>query len=400
MCSSFETEEFKALLQRPKTDGDTGQCKRCPNAGSILLRGYDSYCKDCFVVYVNHKFCSTIGKMRAVRHGDKVLIAFSGGISSSAMVHLVRESIERAGSQRRLVFQPTVFLILEKSVSSCYGSEEDCVSTAARFCQNYDLPFAWCHLDEYFNESPQFYTKVEDFQPSGRQAQLKELFKKVNSLTAKEDLLKRTRTELLIRVAKLMDHRKIFVGSNSSRIAADLLTFVAQGRGSQLPFEIGFSDTHDPDVTIIRPMREILQDEVEKYVEVKEIEVLEAFAQPEVMSRLSSIGTLTQDFLSSLQKDFPGTVPTVFRTGDKLTTAVKQDGEKCSFCKMPLDSTVIPPSSALQARLYSSALSTLGKSASQELIERFVVSKPEKDFSLIDCSHLCYGCSLTIKDCT
>ena len=42
-------------------------------------------------MYVTHKFRATIGKTKLVRDGELVLVAFSGGPSSSALLHLIQE---------------------------------------------------------------------------------------------------------------------------------------------------------------------------------------------------------------------------------------------------------------------------------------------------------------------
>ena len=48
-------------------------------------------CRNCFEAYCTHKFRMSFGKNRLVRDGEKALVAFSGGLSSTAMLHLVQE---------------------------------------------------------------------------------------------------------------------------------------------------------------------------------------------------------------------------------------------------------------------------------------------------------------------
>jgi len=47
--------------------------------------------RHCFLTRATHKFRSEFGKSRLVRDKEKVLVAFSGGPSSSAMVHLIEQ---------------------------------------------------------------------------------------------------------------------------------------------------------------------------------------------------------------------------------------------------------------------------------------------------------------------
>jgi len=45
----------------------------------------------CFLKRSTHKFRSEFGKSRLVRDKEKVLVAFSGGRASSAMIHLIEQ---------------------------------------------------------------------------------------------------------------------------------------------------------------------------------------------------------------------------------------------------------------------------------------------------------------------
>jgi len=42
-------------------------------------------------MYCTHKFRSAFGKSKIIRDGEKVLVAFSGGQASTAMLYLVKE---------------------------------------------------------------------------------------------------------------------------------------------------------------------------------------------------------------------------------------------------------------------------------------------------------------------
>ena len=57
--------------------------------------------------YAIHKFRSTIGKARAVKPNENVLLAYSGGLSSGSMVEMVRKGLHDAGTLNRnlLIFK-------------------------------------------------------------------------------------------------------------------------------------------------------------------------------------------------------------------------------------------------------------------------------------------------------
>lgn len=63
------------------------------------------------MMYASHKFRSTLGKFKAVRPGEQVLVAYSGGLSSGSMLKFIKQGIEDAGAQKRLLFKPSVLFI-------------------------------------------------------------------------------------------------------------------------------------------------------------------------------------------------------------------------------------------------------------------------------------------------
>lgn len=74
--------------------------------------------------------------------------------------------------------------------------------------------------------------------PSKYGNQLQRLFASVQSLTAKEDLLARLKQRLIMLLAVQLNHGKVFLGPNATRLSGQLLCAVGQGRGSQIAQEI------------------------------------------------------------------------------------------------------------------------------------------------------------------
>ncbi len=78
MCSLAEGDllfdsdaETLSECSTEKSECSTTTCKKCRIADAVLtLRTKDRYCRDCFVVAVTHKFRSTLGKNRVMRHGN------------------------------------------------------------------------------------------------------------------------------------------------------------------------------------------------------------------------------------------------------------------------------------------------------------------------------------------
>ena len=87
------------------------KCKKCQtNAGFVLLQQKDVFCGQCLHEYCSHKFRSTIGKSKAIRSGERVLVAFSGGINSTAMINMIEEGLNE-DQHRKLRFIPSLIFI-------------------------------------------------------------------------------------------------------------------------------------------------------------------------------------------------------------------------------------------------------------------------------------------------
>lgn len=93
----------------------------------------------------------------------------------------------------------------------------------------------------------------------------------------------------------------------------------------------GFCDDRDGTVKILRPLRQF---------DIKELAYYNTFnnLNPIVVSetkidQFSSVQDLTSRFVRDLQKNFPATISTVVRTGDKLIID-KNDLKKCDLCKV------------------------------------------------------------------
>ena len=172
---------------------------------------------------------------------------------------------------------------------------------------------------------------------SKRIERLRELFDKVTTVTAKEDLLSHLYHNLLQKTAKDHGYDYIMIGDCSTNIAVRILADVAQGRGSQLPFNVSFKDSRS-EVLVLRPMREFTKKEIEFYNRFNNVT---SFTIPSFTTKASSHGSvnrLTEELIIGLQAGFPSTVNTVLKTGDKISSNVdSKDNQHCALCLAPLD---------------------------------------------------------------
>ncbi|XP_028930676.1 cytoplasmic tRNA 2-thiolation protein 2 isoform X2 [Ornithorhynchus anatinus] len=117
----------------------------------LIIRAGDAFCKECFKAYYIHKFRAMLGKNRLIFPGEKVLLAWSGGPSSSSMISQVQEGLSRE-SAKRLRFAPGIVYVDEGAV--CGRSPEDREKTLAQaesVLQTTGFPYHVVPLEEVFN---------------------------------------------------------------------------------------------------------------------------------------------------------------------------------------------------------------------------------------------------------
>lgn len=432
MCSINEENLLAdTMVATPTLPFKDAVCRKCRIVkAQVLLRKTDPYCRDCFMKYAVHKFRSTLGKARALQHNEHVLLAYSGGLSSGSMIHLIKQGLEASDSNKmKLVIKPSLLHIDEGGILNLSKEER---KASADFILEYAkrncLDVYICSL-EYSLVADISGVKLQknsyEVEPSVYANQLEQLFGSVKSLTAKEDLLLRLKQRLITLLATHLNYPKVFLGPNATRLAGQLLSAVGQGRGAQIAQEIGFADSRTG-VVFLRPMREFVDKEVAYLANFLEVDSL---CLPTLSSKLgptASIGRLTEEFVVTLQANFPATISTLFRTSDKLKSNVGvdrsssefKDDSRCLLCLSAIEESTL--CSASTARRISQTISRSGPSGLNDLeSEPYSTnaqqhsaacnancSNPEKqccktmdagtmkDWSVV----LCYGCRVTMED--
>ena len=418
MCSVQEEdlENVPSELQNKtcKEKNRNGRiCMKCSiSPAVVVVRLNDPLCKSCFLAYFTHKFRATIGKSRAIKAGEKVLLAFSGGPSSSAMLHLVCEGLSDT-AVKKLRFEPGLAFIDEGEVLKQSGEERAYyIEQIQRVANRTKFPFHLLKLEDIFSlgqclqDDAKYCHKVEGEQTRNHQEKLKNLFDATSSMTAKEDLLRTLRGKLLLATARNIGYSKIMFADCASRISVRLLSDISQGRGGDLPYDTGFSDDRHGDVIFVRPMREFMTKEIGLYNFFHNVETVLIPTLGTMSHSHSSIDRLTENFVSGLQADFPFTVSTIFRTGDKLSVKeVSEDVAACALCGVPMS---VNPTllSTLTDSVSSVKLDTDAKNTPQSASDccggcgsGCSSSSSEQVLSKEDIlDTFCYGCRLTLKD--
>ncbi|XP_015272847.1 PREDICTED: cytoplasmic tRNA 2-thiolation protein 2 [Gekko japonicus] len=468
------------------------KCKEGPPV--LIIRVGDAFCKACFKDYFVHKFRATLGKNRCIFPGEKVLLAFSGGPASSAMVRQVQEGLSRDAA-KKLRFKPGIVFVDEGAVcGQDLGKRREVHSQVEMILRATGFPFHLVHLEEVFDlpgsilrsishnatdDSQSYKEAVDGFIrrqqqqqsertgdslpgqlselsvrcPPGKEAvevpgplsvshtaELTHLFRAVKTLTAKEELLQTLRNHLILHVARTNGYTKVMMGDSCTRVAVKLLANLCLGRGAFLAGDTGFSDSRHGDVLVLRPMREYSAKEIAFYNRLFGVPAvftpsLDTKVRGAALHRSSPPVPAAQiqrpcsppppapgrpphypliSFLYKLQSEFPATISTVYRTGEKLGTTPRDAGgdaepERCLLCLCHLDTSVVDGSS-LQSTLLSEELcrkpppsagsGCCGGAPNETGCCRSSPTAGAVPSQAVLFPLLCYSCRLTVKDMT
>lgn len=375
MCSVDPDEVIEMTQATEVLDISRGGvlCRKCEEAvAEVVLRVKDAYCRNCFLAYFTHKFRSTIGKSKQIHPGDRVLVGLSGGTSSTALLHLIHEGLQE-NSHKKLRFNPAFLYIDESVLCTAADGSSDHTQRVLRQVASLGFPCYVAALEQVMALQPQppllvpqEYKEMKYAVDENLKTKIHELFASCKSASAQQDLHDQLLQTVLRQCSQSLGFRKVFLGDNSTTLSIRILSQVALGRGSQLPKRVHFKAVSQ-NIEVYRPMREILQDEVLHYLRLQDITVPRL---PAFRTKGSNITACTEEFVQGLQKEFPATIPTIFRTGDKLV-AVKVQGNKrhsnngylhedddfCALCASKLD-TDKGEASALHATIISQKYSS------------------------------------------
>lgn len=348
MCS---TEEDKDEMIRGRKPQPAITCCKCESPPFVRIRRGDPFCKACFDTFVLHKFRQGLGKTKILYPDERVVLDLSGNLSSMTMLQLMSSAYDKA-AHKKMTAVPLVVIIDESNLYDVGESVVPALLRTIKSCTDmpittFIVPYEMILLEDFETRFGKFYAQhntdnVVDFNEvtdiSDLTAKSKLLLSNIDNLTAREDLHRSLRIQLLYRMAKLLNSCKIMLTQTSVELAAHLLTTLSVGKGSSIPFETSYLDTRTKDVTFINCMRDFTPKECAYYLKLKGVAPLTVI-QPGTLCDpyVGSISRLTSTFVSGLQADFPSTVSTILRTGNKL--GATYGTASCLICMVPLTSS-------------------------------------------------------------
>ncbi|KJE95558.1 hypothetical protein CAOG_06001 [Capsaspora owczarzaki ATCC 30864] len=446
-------------------------CVRCGQPSGVKTASQTFYCRSCFDIVMSKNTRLGVGQLQAPKGaGNKVLIACSGGPSSSLLAHTfigllhidqatlsddpkaAAASIERARSSKIFTTAGLVHIdesVLAHAFSLDAGSgklsgdaeriaiahaEREALSAAesteatiranlltlAKRSDSPEWPLITARIEDVFGSGlvsgggsvllrvppvnevvlarettePSPAELIPSAASSSNRDKFLTMLAGVGSLSAREDLVRVLRLRLIVHIAKSRGYRYVAFGDSADRIAQNMISFVAQGRGASLAYDTSLLDARDPDAILGRPFRALALKDLALYARWSDVPSEEAptlasginlfrlwksryllrvqqndttlpaipdsvtpvpawklaFQQTAAASQsnqssqqiAASISTLTEAFVNALQRDFTGTVSTVQRTSTKLVAVPPKDEERsCVICHGPIVRPVV-----------------------------------------------------------
>ncbi|KAJ2861223.1 Cytoplasmic tRNA 2-thiolation protein 2 [Coemansia aciculifera] len=414
MCDATDTPamESQPQLQKERVVGTPSKlCVKCKAAKPSVSIRRSLYCRDCFVRASVTKFRTALSKSRKRMPvaRARVMVALSGGATSSAMLQLMADyqRMELKGYAAEPTYASVVAgHVDESALFSGYDDAQICDIAAA-----IDIECRVARLEDVFalegdraallelvhatiapgTTRDQFcvqLTRGDESKPA--REQLRALFAGLGSATDREDMLDIIKAFLLARLARQAQCELLLLGDSGTRIASKLVSLTSRGRGFSLPLEVGaetpFLGSSSSGVMAYRPMRDLI---------MKEIAFFNLWTrQPSVVvptfttgaPETASIDRLTESFVVGLDRDFVSTVPTVCRTVQKLELCPEAlTAAQCIVCSMPAEANA----QAWRNRL------TVNVAPSEQSLEHDIapsadIQSPLSSFGVT--AHLCYSC--------
>lgn len=389
MCS---VDSCTNLKLEKKLNLTGANCRKCEDKkAQVVLQGKFPYCRECFLIYFQHKYSGGIGKAKVLKPGDNVLVAFSGSFSSICLLRLIHLSLIE-DRKKKTKFNVTVIFIDERNRRT--EDERNHVFKCINdLVSGYGYKVIFTYLtplgeNVHLSEDPHNLPNANDDKLT--------LILSQATKTNREDITERLRLNILYKAARQLKCNKIFTAETSDHIATKLIGNIAIGRGGQLSEDTGFISTANENIILIRPLRECSKKEVTFFNVFHNLHLLEYPSTLEE-DKFSSIQKLSETFITELQQSFPSTVATVVSTGSKLTITEKK-GKTCLICQHTLDKEN-KDLTAEEAMRISQDVSNNGPEGFN--CHDFVPFSNTEGTSLnfTEGLPICYACHIIIKEC-
>jgi hypothetical protein len=179
--------------------------------------------------------------------------------------------------------------------------------------------------------------RCKDIQSFGTEVtrnRLAEILSSAKTPSARADLIRILRTNLLACLARKFECKRIYLGDTNDRIAINVMADVCAGRGAMIPWtQMPVQHFASLELGFVRPLREAQALEVPAY-----LKLIEKEPSCKHQEDRSIIYGLTDAFISNLAIEYTATPSIVTRTAAKVETAMtpRDPLHHCNLCHGPV----------------------------------------------------------------
>ncbi|CAH2102555.1 unnamed protein product [Euphydryas editha] len=358
-------------------------CRKCNSPGTLIIRKEYCYCDECFIFMINHKFRACLGKNKTLSANEKILICLSGDACSTVLLDLVYNAIS-LNNHKKLRVVPYVLYIIET-----VADNEKISNSIIEQCKSYGFPLTITNINEY---NKNFFSNKEETE-SQNSYNSKSILSNVTS-SIHRDVMMKIKQNIFLKISKELDCNTVFTAETTTSLATKLLSNIVIGRGSQIENDIGFADKRDRDTRILRPLRDITNEEIEHYIQIKEIKPAKAMHNKLNETSLQSV---IKNFVMDLQENYPATISTICKTADKIGSITNNiNKKKCVVCQSNLDNNDLNLT-AVDATVFSRKVSLRQSGESKYNEDSQNIEENNLMFPFIYQS-LCYCCSRNMSE--
>jgi cytoplasmic tRNA 2-thiolation protein 2 len=286
----------------------------------------EKFIKDARRIFKLHLLVNT--KESLIPPGSHVLVCLSGGPSSTAMLHLLQEIVS-PHTYRTINFFYTALYV---DVGAAVGlSDEERREKAEQVKNNFtsrehgsQKEFVCIPLEHLF--------KSDDSTDEQCVKKLQDYLQSFKTLSSKEDAFRQLIFATITNYAQKNGFQYVLTGESASNLAIRVISDVSKGRGYNLPLNVSFNDNRWQGLNILRPMKDKLAKEIAFYNAIHRLKTVFIPNMTTATPLKSSIDRLVEEFITTLQTDFPSTVHAILRTTEKLKTPLTTDQHNCILC--------------------------------------------------------------------
>ncbi|XP_069962817.1 cytoplasmic tRNA 2-thiolation protein 2 [Bactrocera oleae] len=349
MCSIEEDDvldDGMSSLMTPQEQishsSQKGICHKCGQDGELYKLNFrEAECRCCFLLFVNHKFRSTVGSSKALPRNAEILLVFDGSSESIVLLDMLQKA-QSESNFKRLHCDFKVLFIDDYEVykSICDINDYKCyIQQVKDFLLSYhNIKCYVTNLSSDINQEPFDINDMDIY--LNRIMEIEIVFandiNNIQTSTSRNEFIKLRRKNLVASMATFLRCKYAFIPTINISIATDLLSAIVLGQGNNVAYDVAFKDDRLVNgIKIMRPIKDLSETEVLLYMRARNIKFFDR--RDHVTYASSSLQRITESFIRNLQKNYTSTVSTIIRTGNKITSnnhIFKEDDSeyKCCIC--------------------------------------------------------------------